>query len=135
MMGQFPICNHKKETAPKLFGKAFPLCWRCSGVFLAFQVMGILNLIGAVKYPAPRGWVFDPRGIRQISAQARLLGSLLAGINSEPIHVKLGVLLCVPMALDGGIQYFFNIRSNNIRRFLSGFLFGIGAAQIVLFIF
>ena len=81
MMGQFPICNHKKETAPKLFGKAFPLCWRCSGVFLAFQVMGILNLIGAVKYPAPRGGVFDPRGIRQISAQARLLGSLLAGIN------------------------------------------------------
>ena len=125
MMGQFPICNHKKETAPKFFGKAFPLCWRCSGVFLAFLVMGILNLIG----------VFDPRGIRQISAQARLLGSLLAGINSEPIHVKFGVLLCVPMAIDGGIQYFFNIRSNNIRRFLSGFLFGIGAAQIVLFIF
>ena len=46
-----------------------------------------------VKYPAaswgwpslffltPRGGVFDLRGIRQISAQARLLGSLLAEIK------------------------------------------------------
>ena len=30
---------------------------------------------------APRGGVFNPRGIRQISAQARLLGSLLAREN------------------------------------------------------
>ena len=32
---------------------------------------------------APRGGVFNPRGIRQISAQARLLGSLLAGIKNR----------------------------------------------------
>jgi hypothetical protein len=37
---------------------------------------------GLVCSFAPRGGVFDPRGIRQISARERLLGSLLAGIKN-----------------------------------------------------
>jgi len=39
--------------------------------------------IPAVKYPAASCGVFDPRGSRQISMQAWLLGSLPAGINDK----------------------------------------------------
>ena len=35
-----------------------------------------------IKYPAACSGVFDPRGSRQISMQAWLLGSLLAGIKN-----------------------------------------------------
>ena len=35
-----------------------------------------------IKDPAASNGVFDPRGSRQISMQARIFGSLLAGINA-----------------------------------------------------
>ena len=36
------------------------------------------------------------------------------------------LLLCLPMALDGGIQYLTNYKSTNPRRFLTGLLYGFG---------
>lgn len=46
---------------------------------------GALNMIYkfVVKCPSTIIGAFDPRGIRQIYVQARLLGSLLAGINLQ----------------------------------------------------
>ena len=41
--------------------------------------------VGEIKYPAVSSGVFDPRGSRQISMQAWLLGSLLAGIKGHRI--------------------------------------------------
>ena len=41
------------------------------------------------KSNTPRSGVFDPRGIRQLSVQARPLGSLLAGIKAKKPKVLL----------------------------------------------
>ena len=41
-----------------------------------------------IKDPAASNGVFDPRGSRQISMQAWLLGSLLAGIKTIVNHMK-----------------------------------------------
>lgn len=43
----------------------------------------------------------------------------------------IGVLLLVPMAIDGGIQTFFKIESTNFRRIITGGLAGIGTYFIV----
>lgn len=102
-MNRFPICNHKKETAPQFFGKTFVFCWRCSGVYLAFLVMAILRLAGIIH--------------------CRNSGFLM------------GITLCIPMSIDGGIQYFFKVSSNNIRRGLTGFLFGVGLAMVIFCIY
>jgi uncharacterized membrane protein len=36
-------------------------------------------------------------------------------------------ILATPMIIDGGLQYLNYISSKNYRRFVTGFLFGIGA--------
>ncbi len=41
------------------------------------------------------------------------------------------ILLLIPLILDGGIQYIFGIESNNIRRLITGMLFGIGIVNII----
>ena len=42
-----------------------------------------------------------------------------------------GVILVLPMIFDGSIQYFAKKNSTNIRRIITGSLFGIGIAIIV----
>ena len=42
-MEKNPICNHREETAPKIFGKTFILCWRCTGVMMALIIMVIIR--------------------------------------------------------------------------------------------
>ena len=51
------------------------------------------------------------------------------------IPIFLCLLCLLPLILDGGIQLIFSILSNNIRRFLTGVVFGIGFIQIILNIF
>lgn len=46
-----------------------------------------------------------------------------------------GVILCIPMIIDGGIQYLRIRESTNLRRFLTGVLGGIGLAIIRLNIY
>lgn len=41
------------------------------------------------------------------------------------------VLLLFPLIIDGSVQMFFSIMSNNIRRFVTGLIFGIGLIQLV----
>lgn len=48
-MYKYPICNHKNHTAPVIFGRTFILCWRCSGVMIAFFIMGILRLYMSIS--------------------------------------------------------------------------------------
>ena len=42
------------------------------------------------------------------------------------------ILLLLPLVLDGMIQLFFYIMSNNTRRFITGTLFGIGFVQLII---
>lgn len=46
--------------------------------------------------------------------------------------IWLCAILCLFMAVDGTIQLLFFIMSNNIRRFITGLLYGIGAFSILL---
>ena len=48
------------------------------------------------------------------------------------INIYLSLILIVPMALDGTIQFFTSYESNNIKRLFSGFLAGIGFIWILL---
>ena len=42
----FPICNKKAHRAPKILGKTFILCWRCTGVLLGAILASFI-----IKYP------------------------------------------------------------------------------------
>lgn len=65
---------------------------------------------------------------------ARCTGILVGGIvsllifNIFIIHIsyEISFILALPMVIDGGLQYFNRINSNNNRRFVTGLLFGIG---------
>lgn len=48
--------------------------------------------------------------------------------NQVPFEVAL--LMLMPMAVDGSVQYLFRIESSNTRRFLSGMLGGFGISTI-----
>ena len=48
----FPICNHRPERAPKIFGHTFILCWRCTGVVIGSSILFLLykgNMISFVS--------------------------------------------------------------------------------------
>lgn len=51
-------------------------------------------------------------------------------IISLPIIYSM--IICItfilPLIIDGSLQYFFDIESNNLRRILTGSLFGIGVS-------
>ena len=41
------------------------------------------------------------------------------------------VILVLPLILDGGIQMFTSYKSNNFKRFVTGFLFGYGLFMFI----
>lgn len=53
----------------------------------------------------------------------------------KKIRLVCGVILCIPMIIDGGIQYLGIKESTNLRRFLTGLLGGIGLAIVRLNIY
>ncbi len=38
------------------------------------------------------------------------------------------IIMCIPLVVDGTLQYFFGIESTNFRRLVTGFLWGYGMA-------
>ena len=59
-------------------------------------------------------------------------------ITLEIIKIKvsnklliINIVLMIPMILDGSLQYFFCITSNNFRRGITGGLFGFAIANII----
>ncbi|MBN2876500.1 MAG: DUF2085 domain-containing protein [Bacilli bacterium] len=79
-------CHQKIERTLLIFGKALPLCARCTGIY-----------VGA------------------------LMSLLITRWNFLPWYVI--VLFAIPLFVDGIIQKYKNLKSNNIRRFLTGLLF------------
>jgi uncharacterized membrane protein len=63
-----------------------------------------------------------------------LLGMLLASVSGPFWHPEIGVLvICiVPMILDGGVQRVTAYESTNIRRLITGLLFGYGFLLLVV---
>ena len=89
-------CHQKPERSFFLYGYQFPLCARCTGVFIGYVCSFFLFVFGF----------------------------------SIPNIVC--ILLLLPLVLDGMIQLFFYIMSNNTRRFITGTLFGIGFVQLII---
>ena len=66
---------------------------------------------------------------------ARCMGILIGGVifslifNIFNIHLgyQLSFILAIPMIIDGGLQYLNYTPSKNNRRFVTGFLFGVGS--------
>ena len=51
-MTKYPICNHREETAPRIFGQPFVLCWRCTGVLLSLVLMVIIRCFVNISFGA-----------------------------------------------------------------------------------
>lgn len=45
--------------------------------------------------------------------------------------IWLCVILAIPLIIDGGIQLVFNIMSNNIRRFVTGTIYGVAVVDFI----
>ena len=74
----------------------------------------------------------------QFPVCARCSGILISSLAGYIVYVrkriklKTGILLCVPMIIDGSIQYFGIRESTNVRRFLTGLAGGIGLVTVRL---
>lgn len=55
--------------------------------------------------------------------------------KKEKINIKYVYILFIPMIIDGCLQTFAGIESNNLRRSITGFLFGFALAVIIKRIF
>lgn len=74
----------------------------------------------------------------QFPVCARCTGIILGYILSfvycflhEKINIYSAIVMIIPMAIDGGTQYFTNYLSNNIKRFITGILAGFGFIQLI----
>lgn len=102
-MTKYPICNHREETAPRIFGQTFVLCWRCTGVMLSLVLMVIVRCFVNISFGASQ--------------------------------VVLGSLMMLPIVVDGCTQYFFTYESTNIRRAMTGAMFGIGFSLVAFILY
>lgn len=50
--------------------------------------------------------------------------------TKKKLSLSIGVLLLIPMLIDGGIQYLYDIKSTNRRRLLTGLLGGFGISTL-----
>ncbi|RLG27659.1 DUF2085 domain-containing protein [Methanosarcinales archaeon] len=70
---------------------------------------------------------------------ARCMGILIGGVASLLIFnifniylsYHISIILVIPMILDGGLQYVDYTPSTNNRRFVTGFLFGVGTIVVI----
>jgi uncharacterized membrane protein len=74
---------------------------------------------------------------RQFPLCARCTGLVIGEFLLAPIlwvfgfdHVLISMLLIVPLAIDGSLQYFGFMASNNGRRLSTGLLAGVGIATL-----
>lgn len=54
---------------------------------------------------------------------------------NKRMNFKLTLLCLVPMIVDGCLQTFFFVESTNIRRSITGMLFGVGLGTIVSYVY
>lgn len=83
-------CHQMHERSFSYKGYQFPVCARCTGIFIG-QIIGVICIV---------------LGLR--------------------INFIWSIVLILPMAIDGLIQLMKIMESNNIRRFITGFISGVG---------
>ena len=64
-----------------------------------------------------------------------ILGDIVALFSAQfSIHPLIGILLMLPLVVDGSVQFKTRYRSTNVRRLITGTLFGFGMVSIIIFI-
>lgn len=93
---RFAFCHRRKERSIKMLGYTFPLCARCTGLWLGFGIGLFFRIMG--------------------------------------LHLPLvfTITFMLPLAIDGFTQFLGSRESNNLLRFLTGFLFGIVTNMLFL---
>jgi len=99
-IGQTPICNGIPERAPSIFGYTFLFCYRCTFTGIG-AIMGLILIFGLKLY----------KKLNRVKVYKQIL---------------IVFILLLPMIIDGSLQYFIGIESDNIRRSVTGFIAGIG---------
>lgn len=61
---------------------------------------------------------------------AGIIGSLLIFWFWKPT-IPIAIAFMIPLIVDGSVQRFSNYESTNIKRFITGLLFGIGVSAII----
>ncbi len=110
------VCHQLPDRSFTIAGNQFPVCERCLAVEL-----GMVAALAAAVLVAPRGGFVTA------------LSAFLPGrLRSRADVLATGVALMLPMVLDGGLQLATAYVSAMPQRLLTGFLYGIGQAGVVI---
>jgi len=110
------FCHQRPDRSFTLNGNQLPVCERCLAIEL-----GIVAALCAAVAVRPRGGFFSPLG-----------AFLPSRLRSPPAVLTVGLALMLPMVLDGSLQLVTTYVSAMPQRLVTGFLFGIGYAGIVI---
>ncbi len=96
------MCNNKPESAPKIMGKPFILCWRCTGVLIgsAFTAIFLFHITDLMKpqeialtlllaLPAIIDFGLGHYGVVRASNIRRFLTGVILGVPTTVIIVFL----------------------------------------------
>ena len=121
-------CHQKHERSLEINGNQMPVCTRDVGIFFGLFVGGV---------------VFHRRGWNRWTVRDTCL-SLLPEAWLQPVYASnrrtlvwlgVGVLLCMPLILDGFLQLLTPYESTNIKRVLTGVPFGFGLGILMCSMF
>ena len=110
-------CHQKHERSWTINGNQMPVCARDVGIFLGLAL---------------GGWWFSRRGLNRWTIRDTFL-TLFPDSSTTPLYKKdkrllamfgLGILFCLPVILDGGIQAVTSYESINSVRISTGIPFG-----------
>lgn len=117
-------CHQNHERSWEINGNQMPVCTRDVGIFFGLMMGGVL---------------FSRRAFNRWTVRDTCL-SLLPDDWMVKVYVRnwrtlawlsCGVLLCVPLILDGFTQLLTGYESNNLTRPLTGAPFGLGLAILI----
>ncbi len=110
------VCHQQPDRSFSLEGNQIPVCERCLAIEL-----GMAAAFAAAVIVAPAGG-FIPS----------LSAFLPRRLRSAPVLLLVGLALMLPMVIDGGLQLVSAYVSATPQRVMTGFLYGIGQAGIVI---
>ena len=98
LMDFFSVCCHQKEERSFFIkNHQFPLCARCTGIWLSSPIALITFIIG------------------------------------YSIKIRYCIFLMIPLIVDGTVQLLKIKHSTNMRRFITGLLYGYGSMTLKLY--